>query len=72
MERLALDEMTSNEKQTTGGRTSTGVIDAFVESVVEGKPSPVEGSDAISAMQVIFAAEQSAIEGRAIEVNYDA
>ena len=72
VERLALDEMTSNEKQTTGGRTSTGVIDAFVESVVEGKPSPVEGSDAISAMQVIFAAEQSAIEGRAIEVNYDA
>ena len=49
----------------------TGVIDAFVDSVLAGKPSPVEGSDAIRAMQVIFAAERSAIEGRAVEVNYD-
>ena len=72
VERFALDQMTSNEEQTTGGRTSTGVIDAFVDSVLAGRPSPIDGSEAIKAMQVIFAAEQSAIEGRTVEVDYNA
>ncbi|MBQ6326850.1 MAG: Gfo/Idh/MocA family oxidoreductase [Clostridia bacterium] len=70
IERFALDQMTSNKKQTTGGRTSTGVIDAFVDSVLAGKASPVDGSEAIKAMLVIFAAEQSALEGRTVDVNY--
>ena len=71
VERVALDQMTSNKEQTSGGRTSTGVIDAFVDSVLAGKRPPVDGAEALKAMQVIFAAERSAIEGRAVQVDYD-
>lgn len=66
--RLAIDEMTSNKKQTTGGRTSTGVIDAFVESVLTGKPSVADAQEALKAMRVIFAADRSAREGRTVNV----
>lgn len=71
IERFALDQMTSNKEQTSGGRTSTGVIDAFIESIVEDKRPAIDGAEALKAMQVIFAAEQSASEGRAIKINFD-
>ena len=71
VEKIALDQMTSNKEQTTGGRTSTGVIDAFIEAIKEGKPSPVDGSEAIKAMRVIFAVEKAAEEGIAVDVDYD-
>lgn len=67
--RLALDELTSNEKQTAGGRTSTGVIDAFVQSAATGKPSVCDAQEAIRAMRVIFAADRSAREHREITVD---
>ncbi len=66
--RLKLDEMTTNEKQTEGKRTSTGVIDAFVESILAGVPSVAEADEALKAMRVVFAAEKSANEGRMVEV----
>lgn len=31
-----LDKLTSNKEQTSGARTSTGVIDAFIESIRTG------------------------------------
>ena len=68
VEKLALDELTSNEKQTTGGRTSTGVIDAFVESVNTGKPSVCDVEEALTSMRVIFAAEQSAKGGCEVDI----
>ena len=71
IERIALDRMTSNEDQTSGGRTSTGVIDAFIDSVMNGHKPPVDGRDAMKAMQVIFAAERSAKEGREMTVDFD-
>ncbi len=69
VEKLALDEMTSNEKQTTGGRTNTGVIDAFVRSVLTGEKSVCDAQEAIQAMRVIFAAERSAQENCEIEIH---
>ncbi len=69
VERLALDEMTSNEKQTTGGRTSTGVIDAFVHSVLTGEKSVCDAREALKSMRVIFAAERSALEDREITID---
>ena len=69
-ERMALDQMTSNKEQTSGGRTSTGVIDAFVDSVLTGARPPIDGREARKAMQVVFAAEKSALEGRAVKVDY--
>ncbi len=68
-DKLALDEMTSNEKQTTGGRTSTGVIDTFVNSVVTGEKSICDAQEAIKSMRVIFAAERSAQEDREIAID---
>jgi predicted dehydrogenase len=68
-DRLSLDEMTSNKKQTEGGRTSTGVIDAFVHSVLTGEKSPCDAEEALKAMRVIFAAERSAQEDREIEID---
>lgn len=67
-EKLALDEMTSNAKQTTGGRVSTGVIDSFVHSVLTGEPSICDAQEALRAMRVIFAAERSAQEDREITI----
>ena len=66
--RLALDELTSNEKQTTGSRTSTGVIDTFVDAVLTGKPSVLDATEAVKAMRVVFAAEESAKEGKLVRV----
>jgi len=66
--KLVIDEMTSNKKQTSGGRTSTGVIDAFVDSILTGKPTVAEADEALKAMRVIFAADRSAREGRMIDV----
>ena len=70
-EKMALDQMTSNEEQTTGGRTSTGIIDAFVDCVIHDHQPPVSGQEAMKAMQVIFAAERSSKEGRAVQVDFD-
>lgn len=68
--RLKIDEMTTNKNQTAGKRQSTGVIDAFVDSVLAGTPSVADGSECIKAMRVIFAAIRSAEEGRTIEVQH--
>ncbi len=63
-----LDQLTSNKEQTTGGRTNTGVIDTFVESLRTNTPPAVSGSEAIKAMRAIFAAEESAQTHRTIQV----
>ena len=63
-----LDLLTSNKEQTTGGRTSTGVIDAFVESIITNTPPAISGESAMHAMKVVFANEQSAELGKAVDV----
>ena len=63
-----LDLLTSNKEQTTGGRTSTGVIDAFVESIITNPPPAISGESAMHAMKVVFANEQSAQLGKAVDV----
>jgi len=68
--RLALDEMTTNQKQTDGQRENTGVIDAFVASIRTGEPAVADASECIKAMRVIFAAVKSAEEGRTVEIHH--
>ena len=70
VQRHALDEMTSNKKQTAGQRTNTGVIDAFVKGVMSGKPTVIDGDEALKAMKVIFAAMESMETGKSIQVEY--
>lgn len=66
--KLHIDEMTTNKKQTEGQRENTGVIDAFVKSILTGEPSIADAAECIKAMRVIFAAVRSAKEGRAISI----
>ncbi len=70
VERFALDKITTNDEQKAGNRRSTGVIDAFVNAVLTGEKTPSDGEQALKAMRVIFAAQQSAQTGRAIEINH--
>lgn len=63
-----LDLLTSNKEQTSGGRTSTGVIDAFVESIITNTPPAISGESAMHAMKVVIANEQSAQLGKAVDV----
>jgi predicted dehydrogenase len=68
VEKLALDHLTSNKDQTSGGRTSTGVIDAFVDSIVTGEAPVANGVSAAHAMDVIFANQRSAEAGLVVDV----
>ena len=63
-----LDELTSNKEQTTGGRTTTGVIDAFIDCIVEGHEPAISGESAMHAMKVIFANQASSLSGKAEDV----
>lgn len=55
-----LDKLTSNKEQTSGARTSTGVIDAFVDAICGQHEPELSGKSAIHAMYVIFANQRSA------------
>lgn len=68
VQRFALDQLTTNKAQTSGGRTSTGIIDAFVSTILDHAPCPIDGAEALKAMRVVFAAEQSARLGRMLSV----
>ncbi|HZJ99733.1 MAG TPA: hypothetical protein VFC79_06990, partial [Tissierellaceae bacterium] len=63
-----LDMLTSNKEQTTGGRTSTGVVDEFINRILTGRPSLLEGESVIDSMKVIFANEISAKNSSVVEI----
>ncbi|MFV0411783.1 MAG: Gfo/Idh/MocA family protein [Oscillospiraceae bacterium] len=63
-----LDQLTSNKDQQSGGRTNTGVIDAFVESILTGTPPAISGEEAIKAMRVVFAAEEASAKKAQVQV----
>lgn len=63
-----LGRLASNKEQTSGSRENTGVIDAFVDSILKKTLPGIDGREALKAMRVIFAAEQAALEGRAVKV----
>jgi predicted dehydrogenase len=65
-----LDVLTSNKEQTTGGRTSTGVIDAFINSIITNTPPAISGDSVMLTMKVIFANLQSAVLGKSIRIEY--
>lgn len=67
--RYKLDEMTTNKKQTGGARSTTHVIDTYIDALLENKRCVLDATDVIKAMYVIFAADQSAKEGRSIHVS---
>ena len=59
-----LDQLVSNKEQTSGSRTSTGIIDAFVDAVANNHQPIISGESALHAMKVIFANQRSAESGK--------
>lgn len=63
-----LDKLTSNKEQTSGGRTSTGVIDAFIESIRTNTAPAISGESVLPAMRAIFANQVSSETGAAVDI----
>ncbi len=67
--RYELDKLTSNKEQTSGGRTSTGVIDAFINGIATNTPPVIGGESVLPAMKAMFANQLSSDTGRAIDID---
>ncbi len=54
--------------QTNDNQTASGIIDLFVESLVEKKEPEISGANVLHAMKAVFASIESSAKGCAIEV----
>ena len=54
--------------QTNDNQTKSGIIDAFVEALKAGTEVPVSGADVLSAMEAVFACQESGREKRRIVI----
>ncbi len=61
-------KLTSNKEQTSGARTSTGVIDAFIESIRTGTSPAISGESVLPAMKAVFANQLSCEQNKAVDV----
>lgn len=61
-----LDKIQTND---AGGQTSSGIIDAFVESIVKDEKPPIDGTDVLDAMRAVFACVESSERGERIELD---
>ncbi len=68
IEKFELDTVGTNEDQTSGKLFNSGVIDAFVDCIVNDTIPAVSGEEAIKAMKVVFAAEKSSATGETVAV----
>lgn len=57
--------------QTNDSQTKSGIIDAFVESLVEKREPEISGAEVLKTMRVIFASIESSQTGRAVAVKQD-
>ncbi len=60
-----IDKIQTNESQT-----KSGVIDTFVECLVENKPPEISGADVLDSMRVIFASIESAQSDKPVTIKY--
>ena len=56
--------------QTNDNQTPSGVIDLFVDSLIENKQSPLSGNEALKTMRVIFASIESSRTNHSVIVNH--
>jgi len=54
--------------QTNDNQTASGIIDLFVESLVEKKEPEISGENVLHAMKAVFASIESSAKGCAVEV----
>lgn len=55
--------------QTNDNQTKSGVIDAFIECVVEGREPLISGKSVLDAMRAVFGSLESAETGKTVKVN---
>lgn len=54
--------------QTNATQTKSGIIDAWIDCLTEGREPDISGEEALSAMRAVFAGLESAETGRAVKV----
>jgi predicted dehydrogenase len=57
--------------QTNDSQTKSGVVDLFIDSIINNKETELSGKAALSAMRVVFASVESSETGRTIIVKQD-
>lgn len=62
---------TVDKIQTNASQTKSGVIDSFIDSLVNNHEPEIAGADVLKAMRVIFACIESSETGRTVLVNQD-
>ncbi len=55
--------------QTNDNQTKSGIIDLFVESLVEDKAPEISGESVLSAMRAVFGSIESSETGKSVKVN---
>ena len=68
-EKLQLGMAMTNEEQKAGKFTNSGVIDSFVDCILNDTVPAISGEDGLSAMKVIFAAEESNRTGQMVLID---
>ena len=56
--------------QTNDSQSNSGVIDAFIHSILNNKAPIISGEDGYEGLQVVLAAIQSSETGRAVKIGY--
>ena len=54
--------------QTNDNQTKSGVIDLWVDCLLENKESPISGESVLSAMRAVFASMESSEKGVAVDI----
>ena len=54
--------------QTNDNQTKSGVIDLWVDCLMENKESPISGESVLSAMRAVFASIESSETGKAVDI----
>lgn len=57
--------------QTNDNQTKSGVIDLFMDSLVNGTPPEISGEEALSAMRAVFVSIESSETGKTVRVKQD-
>ncbi len=57
--------------QTNEAQVKSGVIDAFIDSILTGSPPLATGEDGLRGLQVVVAAMESAAKKNAVRISYD-
>lgn len=51
-------------------QTNSGIVNAFADAVINGKPSPISGEDAVKTLRVVFSAIDASNAGQKIFIKY--